>query len=253
MYQSCYLRGLVALILSLAMVASSSMSIDQGLTDFPQELSSDGNPVSALTEDAPKSLATQIHQVLGKDIPVWIKTDTQESWWSPRNGLSFLAIVLSVLSFCYSVFSQRRSRRQSVNDEFWLRKVAYPLVIEPIVNTFTQTVLLLPLDSAAKKAVGNALPIGQFCSEFQDQLEQRRGTLMLLAAAVDQTKATQIYQRMLGSLEQLEDTVVIYCHELEDAIKNGRRPKFKREATIQRIQSALTQFLQPIREWQHAA
>lgn len=55
------------------------------------------------------------------------------SWWEDyRSILSILAMLLSSSTLIYNMWSRREDKRQSIHDGFWLRKVIFPKITEPL-------------------------------------------------------------------------------------------------------------------------
>lgn len=241
-----YASRLSAWVFCVTAQAWCAIAITANATPTPPSIPSEA--------DAPPALSAAVTVPTSSVVTINLQTD--KSWASPRNWLSFLAIILSLSSFAYTVRSQLKSRKQSVNDEFWFRKVAYPLILEPIAATFTDTASKLPADYLSISGDGThdsaTLDIGKFCSEFQETLEQQRGRLMMLSATFEHDRAQATYTKMSEALEFFEDAVIMYCHEVETALANKRRPKISRTATIQKIQTSLTAFISPVKKWQHS-
>jgi hypothetical protein len=71
-------------------------------------------------------------------------------WWesmltsAPSLVMSALAFGLSIRSFFYTRAKDAKARRQSIQDDFWLRKVVSPNSIEPFVKYTTELRATLP-------------------------------------------------------------------------------------------------------------
>ncbi|RUO44542.1 hypothetical protein [Idiomarina aquatica] len=60
-------------------------------------------------------------------------TQVSPAWWQDyRAILSILAMILSLSTIGYNVWSRSQDKKQSIHDEFWLRKVIFPKIIEPL-------------------------------------------------------------------------------------------------------------------------
>ena len=91
----------------------------------------------------------------------------------PAICISLLALGVSVWSFWYNRSKDARSRLQSIEDDYWLRKVVSPMSIEPFLKHVTQMVATLPVASeSTKESVaefwkGQTLKQGEFSAAFQ--------------------------------------------------------------------------------------
>lgn len=58
----------------------------------------------------------------------------------PSILFSFLAVILSIWSLIYTYLKDKKSRRNSIEDDFWIRKVLSPSSIEKLL-TFTTSII----------------------------------------------------------------------------------------------------------------
>lgn len=193
---------------------------------------------------SPKSHTTQI----------FLPSPMKEEWLSPRNVPAFIAILISICTFFYTVWSQIRSRRISVNDEFWFRKVTYPLIVEPITGFFTTVVTNLPSDGR-ERTESDFEKIKEYNEEFQKDIERHRNCLTMLVATFDAKVARQTYDDMSCALDDLEDIVTSYCYTVSATEKNlsdsSLDDNISKQQAIIKIQESLTKFIKPVRAWQH--
>lgn len=60
-------------------------------------------------------------------------TEVSPAWWQDyRAILSILAMILSLSTIGFNIWSRSQDKKQSIHDEFWLRKVIFPKIIEPL-------------------------------------------------------------------------------------------------------------------------
>lgn len=170
----------------------------------------------------------------------------QENLFSLRNAIALIALIISVGSLLYNIHYQSQTRRNSINDEFWFRKVGYNLIIEPITHFFVETIENLPSKTDSSLLNDIFQSNQKFSNKFQENVESHRGRLLLLHAALPEASASLVHDKMITSLDKIEDIVVIYCHEI--GISDTSVSK---EETVQKIQREITAFLAPLRDWQH--
>jgi hypothetical protein len=69
-----------------------------------------------------------------------------EPWlptWVP-SLLSVIAILISIANSIYGLRKDRRARKQSIQDDYWFRKIASPITIEPLVKNLLKISAELP-------------------------------------------------------------------------------------------------------------
>lgn len=69
-----------------------------------------------------------------------IPTKPEDSWFNMTNGLAVLAILISGVSFIYSIVAARKAQSKSINDDFWMRTVTIPLTIKHVMELVTEGV-----------------------------------------------------------------------------------------------------------------
>ncbi|MGH2376583.1 MAG: hypothetical protein ACRDIC_24385 [bacterium] len=85
----------------------------------------------------------------------------------PSLLVSILALLLAGLSFRYSRRKDSAARQQSIQDDFWLRKVISPAAIEPFVKFSSNVIAGLPrIDGEGISAAA----VAQFFRDQQAQL-----------------------------------------------------------------------------------
>lgn len=141
-----------------------------------------------------------------------VKAVSPSVWAQPSTWIALVALVVSTLSLIativdkvYGLRKDKRSREQSIQDEFWLRKVLFPSAVEPAMNFMAETIATLPAASAE-----GTVRLAYF-SEFQGKLRDHARKLMLVA-----TLWPNVYERLNGAFEAFEDVVADYCSEAVD-------------------------------------
>lgn len=149
--------------------------------------------------------------VLGKDVPFLVKMESQKQWYQePALYFSTLAILFSIFSLWVNLrvgfTKDQRARRQSIEDEFFLRKVLYPLAIEPALEHYAKMLSSLPPDRFDPSATAQA--IDDFKKEFEKEnsaIVAKMVTLGILGQA--------LLDAIRLELEAIEDLVSEYCFE----------------------------------------
>ena len=132
----------------------------------------------------------------------------------PALVLSIFAIVISLRTFFYNQRKDERARAQSIQDDYWLRKVVSPLSIEPFLKFANEVSTRLPTASASKTAVGDhwaeqVAKLGEFSVAFQ------------ALGLIDPKLSTAVADQ----LSYFEDALADYCgHLLKHLSADGPAP-----------------------------
>lgn len=137
----------------------------------------------------------------------FVKTESPSVWAQPSTWISVGAVIISFTSLIVTLVDKylayrkdQRSREQSIQDEFWLRKVLFPSAIEPAMNFAVETMGNLPAPSSTAQV---------FQDYFLDFQQKHRGharKLLLVA-----TMWPDVYKKLNGDFETIEDGVAVYC------------------------------------------
>lgn len=225
----------------LSAAALGSLAAAEALPQASSEAKVDQSAVKTPVAAAPPQL--------GREIPFRVELHPTETFLE-KQGVGAAALLVSLIGIGYTAFATRQSRRRSIHDDFWLRQVAYPLIVHPIVGFITKTTQTIPPEATDLLA---SPQIAIFQAEFEAELDRHQASLVLLKSTVDKARAQAMYNAMNAALELIEDTVVSYCHVNSSPLLQARRNVQPRQKAISEIQSALAKFLDPIRDWQATA
>ena len=142
----------------------------------------------------------------------------------PSIALSIVAVVLSIRTFVYSRSKDQAARDQSVQDDFWVRKVVAPISIEPFLRYVNELSGALPTAARATDA-----EIQQYWVDQVEKMEQFTiafRTLALIEPTLDAAVAEK--------LGELEDVLASYCGELRLHLSAGA-PAPDRSATVRQF------------------
>ncbi len=162
-----------------------------------------------------------------------------------------VAIVFSVLAFFvsvgnawYGVIKDRRARQQSIEDDFWLRKVLGPLAIEPMIQRVFEISSKLPSDCS--EPGWDAEKLRAFGLEYQTSVKELQSSAVALNL-LDSELAEFAAER----LEKLEDLLLEYCAANVGKRKNHEgRAIYARAATNSNIQELLLAVLERVKQFQ---
>jgi hypothetical protein len=156
----------------------------------------------------------------------------------PSLGMSLVALAVSALSLYYTLSKDQRARKQSIQDDFWLRKVVSPVSIEPLVKFGTELLANLPgedSDPAAANTFGT------------DKLSELRGlteafrTLLLIKDS--------LFAEVEPLLESVEDRLAEYMGQLDAHWRSGT-PAPSRPEAMADLSARLMAVLGPIKSHQ---
>ena len=117
---------------------------------------------------------------------------------------SALALLISFGGLIYGLRKDRKLRLQSVEDDFWIRKVISPIALEPLIKKITETVSNIPADCSSSGFDKNVC--NEFGTNFQSEWNQLRSSMDALALLnKDLCKTTMTH------ISNIEDEVLRYC------------------------------------------
>ena len=171
-----------------------------------------------------------------------VKTDSPSVWAAPSTWIALGAASISAVSLLVTLFDKwwghrkdLRSREQSIQDEFWLRKVMFPSAIEPAMLFMANTISDLP---ASQSSSDDRLA---YFAIFQSTHRVHARKLLLVA-----TMWPDVYKKLNIAFEKIEDAVADYCNSPADDAANATPHT---EAT-NAINLALSSFCVAIRDHQ---
>lgn len=118
-------------------------------------------------------------------------------------GFATLAALLSIVTIVITIVMNNRARKQSINDQYWMREVIYPACLQPVTDFVRDA-------KSHYEASGNDLAVF-FDSYALERMNQIRDTFMLSVAI------SPVLSNNLGhALDDLEDAFdnVTQSHEL---------------------------------------
>ncbi|REG61571.1 hypothetical protein B0G80_4424 [Paraburkholderia sp. BL6669N2] len=169
--------------------------------------------------------------------------------WTLATTFSLLALLVSLGSAAYTaVYTRRkdsRARQQSINDEYWLRKIVSPLVIEPLVKWLLETVGELPADCS--EATFSKDAASAYRDTFQAQMLVHRRNLIVLKQL-----ELALFEKAGEHLDDIEDGVLDYCGEnaLETKRADGTAAQ-PRGPLVAKIQENMTGILGAVQRFQN--
>lgn len=158
------------------------------------------------------TVGTGAHQVV-------ICQPEHESAWDkmlptvPALLVSVFALAVSLGTLYYNRNKDTRARRQSIVDDFWLRKVVAPVSIEPFLKATTELCTTLPDSKWAANGVQTF---------WKDQAE---GSAKLSVAFMAFNLIDQpLCGSLMAMLEEIDDVVAEYCGLLQQSLENNGVP-----------------------------
>lgn len=156
----------------------------------------------------------------------------------PSLGMSLVALAVSGASLYYTLTKDQRARKQSIHDDFWLRKVVSPVSIEPLVRFGTELLAALP-GPASDRAAARAFGVEKL-AELRAHTEAFR-TLLLISDS--------LFAEVEPLLEAVEDRLAEYLGHLEAHWRAGD-PAPSRPEAVADLSARLMAVLGPIKSHQ---
>lgn len=156
----------------------------------------------------------------------------------PSILFGFSALVISIASFFYTRRNDKRSRAQSIHDDYWIRKIISPISIEPFLKYTTELSASLPNIKNTPAQVQDywkeqVLKIGEYSLSFR--------VLNLIDKQLAVNTAHQ--------LEQFEDCLAEYCGKLGQHLE-GNSPPPNRDGCARKLIQTTIEILKLIQQHQ---
>lgn len=136
----------------------------------------------------------------------------------PAVVLSGIALALSLRTYFYNQKKDRTARKQSIQDDFWLRKVVSPVSIEPFLAFIGKLCSALP---AAAVAVGD---VELFWTEQLSEIARFEVAFQTLSL-IDKDLLSSVLIR----LEYIDDKLAVYVGQLLAHLQDASKPVPDRE------------------------
>lgn len=194
--------------------------------------------------------ASYVPQV-GVDFPVRISIEQHKAFWQePTFWVSVAALIFSVvtlvINYRASNSKEAKARRQSINDEFWLRKVVFPLSIEPAITYYSSLKATLPPDRFTVGATPTEMSL------FNDAFSKEQALLRSKNVAVT-TISDPLAKAIAVQQEAIEDAIANYCGANSAGYAPLDNPGVQLRAdALKQVSDALLVILEQIKKHQEA-
>ncbi|MDN7995951.1 hypothetical protein [Burkholderia multivorans] len=163
--------------------------------------------------------------------------------WYPML-VSTLAFLLSGGLGFYTFRKDAKVRRQSITDDYWLRKVVSPIAIEPVVKFLLESVAGLPPDCCASNY--SVSDIDAYLQKYQKDHALHATNLFALGLL-----KTELYDDVSAHFDDVEDAIITYCAANRNAQMNATGgPAEAHAKAAETIQRKLNEMLQLVRNYQ---
>jgi hypothetical protein len=159
---------------------------------------------------------------------------------TPSIAMSLAALVLAFMSFRYSKKKDSAARVQSIQDDFWLRKVLSPATIEPFVTLAAEIMRTLPTSENSTQ---------QTVKSFQDaNIEKLVG--LHPAFGMLELLGQKVREDVDNGLDEFEDCLTTYTGKLFEHLGDPGLPLPSREQAKFDLSEIVRLLLSKIREHQ---
>lgn len=158
--------------------------------------------------------------------------------------VSTLAFLLSGGLGIYTYKKDAKARRQSISDDYWLRKVVSPVAIEPVVKFILETVASLPEDCSHSNF--SVPSVDQFLTTYQNNhLAQATNLIALGLLSAD------LYANASAAFDDIEDAIISFCSDNRRGLKDtSGNAGHTRTHASEAIRHKLNEMLQAVRNYQ---
>jgi hypothetical protein len=157
----------------------------------------------------------------------------------PGLVIALVALCFSASAFFYNRSKDDRARRQSIVDDFWLRKIFAPVSIEPLLE------MTLTLDAKLPTVTTAAADIQAFWLE-QAQRSTDLSNAFAVLGLIDDHLDTRVRQKF----EEIDDAMANYCGFLEQHLDDTTRVEPDRRKAIQDVRNATFAIFEIIKQHQ---
>jgi hypothetical protein len=164
--------------------------------------------------------------------------------------VAFLSLLVAIGALAYTVSKDRKTRHRSVEDEFWLRSVLGPVVIEPLIETVLELCKSLPEDASKYREDVRRDIYDDFLREYKTRHQETISKLMLLGLI-----SATLYKDCSRAFDEIEDIVTEHCGANRMSLdpKLYKQQKYAaREPAVNAVHSKLREILERIKRRQHA-
>jgi hypothetical protein len=159
--------------------------------------------------------------------------------------ISTVALLLSLATLFYTRKKDSRARAQSILDDYWLRKIASPLVIEPLLKWILEGVIATIPDDCGSPDFSAEL-VSNYAAPHQKEKITHVHSIIALSPL-----DSGLYDRVLASIDAIEDAVISYCAQNRNSVvdKNGA-PACPKGALIAELKVELGHILRSVLDFQ---
>lgn len=183
--------------------AQSSVAASTTTSSAPKITSTSSSAETAIVSQQQTSTSLDCYSVgiegKEKTVVCAIKPSTTAS-----TVISILALIISLGGLLYTLRKDKKARLQSIEDDFWIRKVISPIAMEPLIKKVTETSFIIPEDM--RSGLFDKDLCNQFGTKFQSEWNQIAGTIDVLAL-LDKN----VCIKAKNHVSNIEDEVLRYC------------------------------------------
>lgn len=158
-------------------------------------------------------------------------------WWVPY-VISGLAFVVSVSNWIYSILKDRKARRFSIEDDYWLRKVIGPITIEPMTKT------ILEMIGSAPKNLDSIL-LKNFHDIYFPKLSDLAATSSVLSLINDSLSVSTA-----ADLDHIQELIIRFCFAAETVGKEEELEPINHSDFQSEVKTRLISIMNRIKSFQ---
>lgn len=156
---------------------------------------------------------------------------------APSIVLSLVAIGISIASFFYNKRRDERSRRQSIQDDFWIRKIISPISVEPFLKYSTQLSAGLPTAHGSTHEM-----VREFWTNSSAKITEYTLTFSVFGFLDRDLDAA-----LQGELEKFDECLAVYCGKLMQHLSGDSMRAPNRDQSARTLMETTFQMLKLVR------
>lgn len=160
-----------------------------------------------------------------------------------QNLGTIIALIVSAGSVVYAYKKDQRARRQSIDDDYWIRSVIHPVFIEPLTKFLLEVGSQLPVDCGS---------IGWDPTALRDFMEQRQAEIQQY---IDAAYTLSVVDPTLSSLvidcvSRAEDELLNYCGDNAANKRSSTGAQRRKVDAVKSLRDILSEIFAALRTFQ---
>ena len=146
--------------------------------------------------------------------------ESVSEWSKPAPWISIFALAVSITLAFYARWKDSRARRHSIDDDYWLRKVVGPVVIEPLLKDILEMAAATPEDKSTSLFKQKAM------NSFHDTYSKKLAELALASSSL-QLINDKLATDVSSAVDAIQDILIEYCGSQQSSTTAQKKSDFQ--------------------------